>query len=365
MTPSHPFDAAVAAGIITTDQAARLAAFYGPGPTGQVAVAGSPAATHAVFDLAHVLWYAGALIVIGAMGLFSTVAFAQMGSGALVATALAYAVLFTAAGHYLWRTKGLPVPGGLLVTVAIAMTPLAVFGVQEGLGWWGRFGDPGQYKDFYVWIKGGWLPMEVATLAVALVAVRFYPFGFITMVAAVALWFLSMDLTPWLAGTFDFGWALRSKVSMWFGLVLIALSWTIDLRQRRADYAFWLHLAAIAAFWGGLTSQNSDSEVAKLVYCLINVGLIGLALFLTRRIYAVFGAIGIAFYLGHLAEKIFKDSLLFPFALSLIGIGVVGAGLLYRRHRDRILSAFEHALPAGLRSLRPRHALGPASERSV
>ena len=31
------------------------------------------------FDLVHLLWYAGALIVIGAMGLFTTLAFAQLG----------------------------------------------------------------------------------------------------------------------------------------------------------------------------------------------------------------------------------------------------------------------------------------------
>ncbi len=35
------------------------------------------------FDLVHVLWYAGALIVIGAMGLFTSLAFAQLGGGAL------------------------------------------------------------------------------------------------------------------------------------------------------------------------------------------------------------------------------------------------------------------------------------------
>ena len=143
---------------------------------------------------------------------------------------------------------------------------------------------------------------------------------------------------------------------MWFGLGLSLVSWSIDLRQRRAAYAFWLHLAAIAAFWGGLTLQDSASELGKFASCLINVGLIGLAIFLTRKVYAVFGAMGIAFYLGHLADKVFKDSLLFPFALSLIGVGIVAAGLLYRRHRPAILAAFERSLPPGLRALRPGHA---------
>src|SRR5918998_771954 len=55
------------------------------------------------FDLVHLLWYAGALIVIGAMGLFSTLAFDQMGGLALAATAVVYVAAFTAAGHHLWH----------------------------------------------------------------------------------------------------------------------------------------------------------------------------------------------------------------------------------------------------------------------
>ena len=56
----------------------------------------------ATFDAAHLLWYAGALIVISAMGLFSTLAFSQLGGRALTACAIAYAVAFTLAGHHLW-----------------------------------------------------------------------------------------------------------------------------------------------------------------------------------------------------------------------------------------------------------------------
>ena len=98
----------------------------------------------------------------------------------------------------------------------------------------------------------------------------------------------------------------------------------------------WLHLFGILTFWGAVTASHSDSEIAKAVYVALNVGLILLSVFLGRRVYAVFGALGLAFYLGHLAEKVFKDSLLFPFALSLIGIAIIAAGLLYHRRRDTI-----------------------------
>ncbi|MGN1285456.1 MAG: hypothetical protein ACI4XG_02565, partial [Bradyrhizobium sp.] len=76
------------AGVISAADLDRLLAFLashdGQGGAGDA----SPAAR---FDAAHVLWYAGALIVIGAMGLFSTLAFSQMGGRALTACAIAYA----------------------------------------------------------------------------------------------------------------------------------------------------------------------------------------------------------------------------------------------------------------------------------
>lgn len=346
MKTSPAFDDAASAGIITTEQARALAAFYAARP-----------GRAASFDLTHVLWYAGALVVIGAMGLFSTLAFGLMGGPALTATALVYAAAFVAAGRHLRIAHGLPIPGGLLVACAVAMTPLAVYGLQESWGW-GERGRPGAYRDVFTWIKGGWVPMEAATLVASAMALRATRFGFITLIAAVALWFLSMDIGVW-ATRPDLDWETRRTISLWFGLGLIAFAWAVDLRQRRTDYAFWLHLSGILTFWGALTWQASDSEVAKALYALMNVGLIGLALFLARRIYAVFGAIGVALYLGDLANRAFRDSLLFPFALSLIGLGLIGLGILYQRHAGRIGGAIAHSLPERLHRLRPDHGRGP------
>ncbi|WP_027173696.1 hypothetical protein [Methylobacterium sp. 10] len=345
MKTRFAFDDAASAGIITAEQARALAAFYATRPGRAVS-----------FDLAHVLWYAGALVVIGAMGLFSTLAFGLMGGPALTATALIYAGAFVAAGRHLRTTHDLPIPGGLLIACSVAMTPLAVYGLQESWGW-GAQGRPGAYRDVFTWIKGGWVPMEAATLVASAIALRATRFGFITLIAAVALWFLSMDIGVW-ATRPDLDWETRRTISLWFGLGLIAFAWAVDLCQKRTDYAFWLHLSGILTFWGALTWQSSDSEVAKALYALLNVALIGFAIFLSRRIYAVFGAIGVALYLGDLANRVFQDSLLFPFALSLIGLGLIGLGILYQRHADRIGGAMMRWLPEQLRRWRPDHADG-------
>jgi hypothetical protein len=307
------------------------------------------------YDFVNLLWYAGALIVLGAMGMFSTTAFGLWGDRALLTTALVYAAGFLAAGAHLWR-RGLHAPGGLLVTCAVGMAPLAIFALQS---LWGHspIDAAGGYHDFYVWIKSSWLPMELGTIAAALVALRFFPFPFLTMVIAFCLWFMSMDLTPWLMGVKEFSWEQRETVSMYFGLAIIAGAWLIDLESwKNGDFAFWLHLFGLLAFWGGLTSQHSGDEFGKALYCTINVGLIFLSLFLMRRAYAVFGAIGVTMYLGHLAWDVFKDSILFPFALSGIGVALIAFGLLFHKYGKAVAGTLGELTPAHLRGLRPAHA---------
>jgi hypothetical protein len=48
--------------------------------------------------------------------------------------------------------------------------------------------------------------------------------------------------------------------------------------------------------------------------------------------------------------------MMFPFALSLIGIAIIAAGLLYHRNQAAIAAWAENNLPAALRKLRPAHA---------
>lgn len=344
--------AALEAGVIDELTYNRLTSFLAERGTGFGAASSGQAPR---FNFVNVLWYMGALIVLGAMTLFTSQAFDSWGPKALVATSAIYAFGFVIAGAHLWRSRGLRTPGGLLVTCAVGMVPLFIYGVQAATG--NDPGDTHSYHDFYVWIRSSWLPMEIATIVAALVALAFFPFPFLVMPAAFALWFMSMDLTPWLLQSESFTFEQRANVSIVFGLFVLAIAWLVDLRSwRGGDFAYWLHLFGLMAFWGGLTAHNSGSEIGKAIYCLINVGLVFLALFLMRRVYAVFGAVGISLYLGYLAEDVFKDSFLFPFALSGIGLLVIGAGLLVRRYGDFLASFIGRSLPKNFRNLRPVHA---------
>lgn len=303
------------------------------------------------FDLVHAAYYLGALLVIGAMGWFIGSGWERLGGGGIFIIAALYGAAFAGAGAWAWGRPGLRVPGGLLVTLSVCMTPLAVYGLQRALGVW-PFDDPGVYVDFHRWIRGGWFAMEVVTVAAGLVALHFCRFPFLTAPIAFVLWYMSMDLTPIIAGTQAFAWEQRLQVSVWFGLAMLAAAYAVD-RRTREDFAFWGYLFGLMAFWGGLSLHDSDSELAKAGYCLINVALMGVGVFLRRRAFMVFGAIGTFGYLAHLADAVFADSIFFSVALTALGVAIIVAGIQLKRHGPRLEAAIEMALPAGLRRLRP------------
>jgi hypothetical protein len=147
---------------------------------------------------------------------------------------------------------------------------------------------------------------------------------------------------------------MRRIVSIWFGLGMLVLAWIVDTTSDRRDLGFWLHLFGLLAFWGGISATEGATELGKAIYCLMNVGLLLIAVIIVRRAYAVFGTIGITMYLGHLADVVFKNSLLFPFALSLIGVAVVAMGLAYHRKQRVIAEWLGANLPAAALRLRPQ-----------
>jgi hypothetical protein len=335
----NQLDEAVARGLISTAQADGLWAFLS-----------AQAQERPALRLTHVLYYLGGLIAIGAMTLFMSVGWERFGGWGLFFIALAYA------GGGLWLTRywlgcGLKIPAGIAAAFVVSLTPLAIYGLQVALGGWaeGRV-----YRDYHQLIDWRWLMMELATLATGAIMLWRYRLPFMVMPVAVTLWYLGMDLTPLLFDSSDqaLNWEQRKFVSLVFGAAMLLLAFWVDLRTRHdQDYAFWLYLIGMLTFWGGLSLLKSDSELGKFGYFCINLGLIALAALLGRRVFAVFGGLGAAGYLGYLAWHVFRDSLLFPFALSAIGLGVIWLGLVWQRHEQAIGARLRERLPLALREL--------------
>ena len=286
-------------------------------------------------NLVTVAYYFGAMLMISACAWFLGDKWNVLGSSGILATTLVYFGI--AAGTGMWlRRAGYLIGGGLLVTVAVSLVPLITYSIEDLLGLWPS-APPGPYKDFYPLIRGSWIAMEVATMSVAAAALYWVRFGFLTAPFAFSAWFLSMDAWSLLRDKNVLTAEDRELVSVYVGLATLVIGYVLDRRVRHRadtrsdDLAFWCYLFGLLAFWGGLTSMHSDSEVSKAVYGALNVGLIAIAIVLGRVTFLVFGVLGVHVYLGHLAYEVFKDSFLFPFVLALLGLSVILCTVLAQR----------------------------------
>ena len=359
---------AVQAGIISTTQAQHLwARWIAPGVAAAALAKARgdypPAHTGPAFSFTNTLYYFGGMVAIGAMTLFMTLGWDAFGPWGLLAISAAYLVACLLVADNLKKRK-LFTPAGILATLAVCLVPLIVWCVQQGLGLWPP-GGPQTYSAYHTHINWRWITLELATLAAAVVMLWRYRLPFMVMPLAVTIWYLNMDVANALMqnvsqhGGWD--WQFMRDVSMVFGLATIAMAMWVDVRCRRAtepvwrqDYAYWLYLFGAIMFWCGLSLRESSSELNKLLYALLNVFLVFFGAAIGRRVFTVLGGLGVAIYLGYLAHRVFRDSLLFPFALTLLGLCVVALGLWWQRHEARIQAWLGRLVPRGLQNLYPQ-----------
>lgn len=286
-------------------------------------------------NLITVAYYFGAMLMISACAWFLGDKWEQLGSAGVLATVSVYLGIAAGLGWWL-REKGYIVGGGLLITVAVCLVPLLTYSIEDIVGLWPS-GRPGSYEDYYPWINGSWIVMEIATIVVAAIALNYVRFGFLTAPIAFSFWFLSMDLAALITKDANLSWEKRQWISVAVGLSTLIVGYAFERylhkpgEPRSEDFAFWCYLFGMLAFWGGLTSMDGGSELMRVVYLLLNVGFIWLAVKLRRTTFLVFGALGVHLYLGHLAYRVFEDSFFFPFVLALLGLSLILVTVWFQR----------------------------------
>lgn len=296
------------------------------------------------FDFTHCLYYLGGMIAIGAMSLFMNLGWENFGGWGIFFISIAYMIVGIVLTN-LFQQKSLNIPAGITAAFIVVMTPLAIYGLQHALGLWP---DDTVYKNYHTYIQWHWLLMELASLMVGALVIWHYRYPFIIMPIAVTLWYLSMDLAAFLAQGHP-SLEFRAFVSLYFGLAMILFALWVDIRSRKTlDYAFWLYLFGVMAFWGGMTAQNSNSELSKFIYFTINIIMLGVGTLLIRRVFVVFGAIGCTLYLSHLAS-LFAKNWLFPIVLSAIGFFIIYLGIKWQKHQVMITEKLRSLLPEKLR----------------
>jgi hypothetical protein len=247
------------------------------------------------------------------------------------------------------RGKAGAAAGGALAVTAVVLAGLAVHALQRALGI-GHAGAPTDLGDWFVSHELAPLAASAVTCALALRALRLP--GLAAVLVAIA-WFAAMTAAPAIFGSAP-TWSQRALLSALVGVLALGTAFGLDRRTRR-DYAFWLYLAGLVAFWGGLTTYHEGRGLSPVLDGLVNGWLIAAGLLIRRRVLAVFGAIGLAAAAGRAAQaQLVPDALSVAFAG--IVLGLVAGAFLYVRLETRGRRALTGRLPAGLRGVLPPDA---------
>ena len=312
------------------------------------------------FGFTNVLYYFGGMLAVGSMSYFMVLSLAMIGAGALLALTL-FNIALCLWGARALEARAVPTPAGILATLVIVMAPLAAWCLQNLAGLWPDGSTLHTFSDYHNYIDWRWLTLEATTLIVAASMMLRHRHPFMVMPIAVTIWYISMDAVSWLVhlhqdDLYDgSSWALYRNASLVFGLLTCLAAIWIDLRTRmagsRQDFAFWLYVFGVMMFWSSMSASDSGSQLAKLAYCAINVAMVFFGAAIHRRVFTIFGGLGVTAYLGFEAYHVFEDSVWFPFVLFALGLAVVALGVLWQRRETAIQGRLSTLLPPFLRPL--------------
>jgi hypothetical protein len=297
-----------------------------------------------------VLYYGGALLIISAMTWLMKSSWDSFGKEGMAAVSALYFVIFLLAGYFTFFKKKLEDAGGLLFSVAVSITPLLVFSILRVFNFWDT---DWSYDDYHIWIKGKWIVLEITTIVVALPILLKTKFPFIVFLIAGALWFFSMDIMQIIEEKRDLTWIERANITNTFGLFMIAIGYYADIKFKK-DYSFWLYLFGLIILSIGLSIFYNIDLYNLIKLGVVNILLILFSLFVNRNVFIVFGTIGLIEFLSRLSWEFFKDSSFLPFALTILGVLLIVAGVFFQKNRKNIEEKIISKLPAFILNLRPK-----------
>ena len=231
-------DRAVAEGVIGSSDATNLLAWARERATANPSAAHAPAHLPVEqmrgLNLVTVAYYCGALLIIGACAWFLGDKWDALGAQGVLATALIYAIVLASVGVLLLRA-GFRVAGGLLITVAVCVTPIVVYAVEDLVGLWPgtNYGSTTMtYATHQYRLSSCYLVMELATIVVAAIALWFVRFGFLTAPLAVTFWFLSMDVVS-LVSDLHMDLNARARITVAVGVLMMVIGVGLDRAQAK------------------------------------------------------------------------------------------------------------------------------------
>ncbi len=301
------------------------------------------------FQAGHVLYYLGGFISILAVTLLIGESWSSLVGLPLLLLSIVFFVIGILLTNF-FRNKNLVLPAGIMAAFSLVVVPLIVYNTQFLLHFLPK--NFSEYQNFYYRINLYWLPMEITSLFVGSLLYFHYRFNFILFPLSMLLWYMSMDLYQLLFKLNDFNLFDRSWFSLLFSLIELSFLIRIDytLPKESQDKLFWLYVFSVITFWSSLScifiNNNSTAKSMHFSYLLVNLLMLCVGVVLQRRVFAIFAALGIYFYLSYLAN----GSILFPFALIAVGLIIIFIAVKWNKIELRLIVKYNRFLPKRFRN---------------
>jgi len=280
-------------------------------------------------DIATIAYYFGGFIILLAYTIFMGSRWDSLEATAQTIVTVATIAVLGGVGAYL-REQKFVLAGDILIFAATGLFPVLIYCVQQLFGLWPDSSIP--YRGYYREILPLWIVIEVLTIWVAVVVWYLSRFPLHTLLISFWAWFFAIDFVQWVSNDTSRRWSTDEQVmSVLIGLALILIG--IILQKRRKDRdSFWFYLFGHILFLCHLATLTFDqggwlSLIFIAVYLLFVVG----SVWLQRRVFLVFGAIGIYGYVCYFAFTLL-GVLGFTFGLALVGLLIIFSAVWYQRY---------------------------------
>lgn len=314
---------AVDAGIINAAQLDALLALEAG--TGDSRAASAPAEMHRGFNAISVAYWGGAIAVLFAFGWFLVDRWQVLGPGGVLVVTVVYAGLFALAARLLMRA-GFHTAAALAALCVVGMTPIIAWAALALAGLWELY-ETGQRLAVAPppWDTLRWMPIDLATILAALVALRRVRFAVLALPVAIAVWALVGHVSTAFIDPESLVY-MWDRVNLVAATALLGAAYSLDQRARHAeDYAFWFYLVGLVALTvaiAGIWNEATKLLVAHATLALA-ILLVVAALRLRRRVFIAFAVLGFLSYLGYLAFDVFRKTVGFPIVLATFGLVVI------------------------------------------
>jgi hypothetical protein len=257
-----------------------------------------------------VLVWVGTVALIGAHAWWSTDGYESLGAGIVLVLTLVWQAGFFVAAEWA-RRRGYGRLEEGFAAIVVFYTPLTVYSLERTLGVDFRWHD---FDDFYPWVSGGWVFMELVAIAAALLALARYRRPFLMLPLTLFAGFLAMDGATRALGGWDHERTVEYVVLV-LGIVALTVGVLLDYRGWRR-FAFWPHVGGMWLVGWGLDLVCGGRHTLALF--LAAAIALGLGVWLARVAYLAAGGI-----LGWGALSVSAHGAAFPFLLMVGGIGFI------------------------------------------